>query len=279
MRLARNILKAILDFIVYSNLFISVGVALFTFQVSFFFDMTALDTIPFVIINFTATFVMYNLQRLYYSSQQPESAKYIWYQKNKRLLFTLMVLLLVLMFKFIFYFLLENLSILFSYLGLSLLSILYFLPPFQLKKYGLLKPFLIGFVFVATCIVLPIFFSKTGYFSPAGFLYMLGQFCFISALCVLFDVRDVTADREKNIVTWPIKFGLKRAKIVCIILFVIYLSQILIAPQNTAISISFIFILGIVVAFFSSLKRHNYYYLFLVDGLIIVQFAFFNYLS
>ncbi len=262
-------MKKILDFIVYSNLFIALCCAALTLQTVFIFDLTFNKSFDFVIINFTATFCLYNLQRIYYSSKYEDSPKYCWYIKNRRLIFTLIILTLILSFNFLWHFFILNQTHLLIYSSLSIISILYFLPPIQLKKYGIFKPFLIGSVFVFIAILIPLNFKL----STQIIFYTIAQWVFITALCVLFDVRDMEADKEKKINTIPILVGIKNTKIIVISLFCIYLVFSLILKNNELIfSALFIFCLSIVIILACNVKRNNYFYLLVVDGLILLQF-------
>ena len=206
-------MKKILDFIIYSNLFIALCCSAITLQTFLFFN-TLNSIYEYVIINFIATFILYNLQRLYYSAKDDTNPKYLWYVKNRRLLFTIIVLILLLSFNFLWEFFITNISHLVIYSSLSIISVLYFLPPIQLKKYGVLKPFLISLVFITIAILIPLNFKIT----QQVIIYTLAQFFFISGLCVLFDIRDVENDKLNKINTIPLLLSLNKTKIIAVIL-------------------------------------------------------------
>jgi 4-hydroxybenzoate polyprenyltransferase len=268
MRLLLDPLKKILDFIVYSNLFIALCVAFATLQTALVFSTQSENIFTFILPNFIATFVLYNLQRLYYSAKQPNNAKYNWYNKNRRLIFTLMMLTVFCSFNLLWDFFFENLYVLIAYGILAVISLFYFLPPLQLRQYGLIKPFIISFVFICTTILLPLLNS----FNLAVWLYAFGQFCFITALCILFDIRDVEHDKTSNFITLPIKYGLTKAKYISIFLLLVYLASAIFSLQSTyfiaAIITASVAVLLTVIA---KPSRHNYFYVFLVDGCIIFQ--------
>jgi 4-hydroxybenzoate polyprenyltransferase len=268
MRLVLDPLKKILDFIVYSNLFIALCVAFATLQTALVFSTQSENIFTFILPNFIATFVLYNLQRLYYAAKQPNNAKYNWYNKNRRLIFTLMMLTVFCSFNLLWDFFFENLYVLIAYGILAVISLFYFLPPLQLRKYGLIKPFIISFVFICATILLPLLNS----FTIAVWFYALGQFCFITTLCMLFDIRDVEHDKTSNFITLPIKYGLTKAKYISIFLLIVYLASAIFSIQSTyyiaAIITASIAVLLTVIA---KPSRHNYFYVFLVDGCIIFQ--------
>jgi 4-hydroxybenzoate polyprenyltransferase len=269
MRLLFDPLKKILDFIVYSNLFISLCVSFATFQTALVFSNNSERIYSFILPNFIATFVLYNLQRLYYAAKQPDNVKYNWYNKNRRLIFTLIILTLFSSFNFLWDFFIEDLKIAAGYSILALLSLFYFLPPLQLRKYGLLKPFIISFVFICTTTLLPLLNNL----NMAVWVYAFGQFCFITALCVLFDIRDVDHDTELKFITVPIKYGVTKAKYISVFLLLVYLASAIFSIQKPYFTTAIITAgLAILITVLAKPSRHNYFYVFLVDGSIIFQF-------
>ena len=268
MRLVFNPLKKILDFIVYSNFFISVCVAFFTIQTALIFPSYSENILDYVLPNFLATFVLYHFQRLYFAAKYPQNIKYHWYTKNRRLIFTLVFLLIICSFTPTWNLLSENPTNIIVYGCLSLLSVLYFLPPFNFRKYGLLKPFIIAFVFVFISILLPLQLK----FNFSIIVYLIGQFSFIAALAMLFDIRDLENDQNANVFTFPVKLGLKKSKILTVVLLLFYFTSTLFFTQTNFMITAFIIVIAsLALTFFAKPSRHNYYYLFLVDGCIILQ--------
>jgi 4-hydroxybenzoate polyprenyltransferase len=265
-------LKKILDFIIYSNLFISVCVAFFTLQTALIFPEHSDRILEFVLPNFIATFILYNLQRLYFGAKQPNNLKYSWHNKNRRLVFTLILLEIICCFAPVWLLLSENLNSLIGYSCLSILSIFYFLPPLNLRKYGLLKPFTIAFVFCCISIILPLLPT----FDLKILIYVIGQFSFIAALAMLFDIRDVDNDTETKLMTTPIKYGVRNSKYITVGLLMIYFASSFFIKQTNFLIVSGI-VLGVslLLTFLSQPSKHNYFYLFLVDGLIILQCVLF----
>lgn len=262
-------LKKLLDFIIYSNFFIAAGVACFTLQTALFFPAHTSIIEEFSILNFIATFILYNLQRLYYASKENLNHKYNWYIENRRLMFTLMVLLLMCFFTRLLDFFLQHSDYFFIYLFLAALSLFYFLPPLQLRRYGILKPFIISLVFVGTSVILPI--NKV--LNAEVLLYALGQFCFITALCVLFDVKDAMHDQSIHTLTFPIKYGLKNTKWLIIFLCTIYLLCMMTFSSQSLLN-AYLIIAGACALLTILVKpnRKAYFYFYLVDGLILLQY-------
>ena len=270
-----TILK-ILNFIIYSNLFIAACVAVFTLQTAYIFRETSQNIFLFVIPNFISTFVLYNIQRLYFSTKYPENKKYGWYAKNKRLLFTLIILLIISAFDVLLKFFLTNITTLIIYFILSLLSLSYFLPPLRLRRFGFFKPFIISLTLVWIAVVLPLL-NNLNY---SILIYIISQFLFIAALCIMFDIRDRETDKEMNITTIPVKTGVLNSKIFILILVTLYFMSGFFWPiKNSVIITSIISFALILLTLFSKPSRHNYFYLFLVDGTIILQFITLRFFS
>jgi 4-hydroxybenzoate polyprenyltransferase len=260
-------MKRITDFFIYSNFFIAFCTALVTWQTLIIFSIDDSEAPGFILINFLSTFVLYNFQRLYYSAQSDES-KYSWYNKNRRLVFTIIILLLALSFNFIWHFFNENKNALWAYIILSAFSLLYFLPPLQLRKIGILKPFFISIVFVFISVLMPLDFK----INQMVVMYIVSQFAFIAALCVLFDIRDLDHDKNKKVNTFPVKFGETKTKTLTYVLLLIYIIFSMAMRNNILLFSSIItFIASWTLTFFANKNRPNWYYTFLVDGLMVLQ--------
>lgn len=261
-------LRKTADFLIYSNLVIASAVACFTLQTALFFPESTSLQEEFSVLNFISTFVLYNLQRLYYASHENTEDRYNWYNRNRRLIFTLIVLLLISFANHLYYFFTSHPDYLIAYAILALLSVFYFLPPLRLRRYGVLKPFIIALVFAGAGILLPLYST----ISTGLLIYALGQFCFIAGLCLLFDIKDKEHDTVLGLATLPVKYGIKITKWICLLLFLapalvslFYFSEFLVAELCVS-GVSSLFCL------LAGRRMHTYFYYFLVDGLILAQY-------
>ncbi|MCC7301481.1 MAG: hypothetical protein IT233_02460 [Bacteroidia bacterium] len=84
------------------------------------------------------------------------------------------------------------------FLCTGIISLAYFIPGVNLRKYGWLKPFLIG-------ITWGFFISGISMesFGREMWVTCAERACFITSLAFLFDLRDVARDRADGIKTWP----------------------------------------------------------------------------
>ena len=144
-----------------------------------------------------------------------------------------------------------------------------------MKKYGLLKPFIIAFVFVACAVLLPL------YKTPGGELitYAAGQFCFIAALCVLFDIKDLEHDQALGLKTLPTWLGIKKTKLLCILLLLLYAGSAWLSSQRNVLPVYLcISVINSLLILRVSPLRTAYFYFYLIDGLIVAQYITLQYL-
>lgn len=256
--------------LIYANIYIAICAAsqvvltqrLFDIR----FDFTSASYILFI---FLSTYVQYNMQRGYviaHASGSTERSQ--WVLKHKKIMlisnFASLVVLL---------FLCNNLS--WTAIGImvsaELVSTLYYLPPFNLRKHGYVKPFLLGAVWTISCGLVPLIENKL--VSMESWYYLGSQFCFISALCILFDVKDSTGDYMNGVNTYANRLGALFARILAVLLVVaaavlFWMLDLSLAAKlaNTAVML-----LSALLCFLSHDKKHPFYYYLYIDGLMLLQ--------
>lgn len=281
MQRLKKIPSQFLDFITYSNLLIALASFLFTVQTAIAFNYSANAAAFFAATNFLSTFSLYNIQRIYQSTKSNASERLAWYKKNTRLLFTLILVLAslyYLIFKVNYHAFMIGLL---CYLPAAIFSVFYFLPPFTLRRTPFFKIFFIAMVWIVTSILIPLFYDGTVFsgfkhLQYKEYAYLLSQFCFIAAICIPFDIRDIGNDRKQQIKTLPVSFGLGISKNTGLLLLLIYM----VLAQNTQQLIAnFITgVLGMLLIYYSTEHKHRFYFSVLVDGLILLQFALYLFL-
>ncbi|MGZ3863643.1 MAG: UbiA family prenyltransferase [Bacteroidia bacterium] len=258
-------LYKLVDFLGHSNIFIALCAASLTAwsQKYFLHKLSA----PFIILTFSATVIQYNLQRMYLSffAHKPYSLSR-WNYKNKYLLILLMIVCVAGLYPLLHISKQNALVFFISFL----LGIFYFLPFSNLRTIPVVKSFTVGAVWVLICVVAPL--EEVAWTTPKIFFCII-QLFFISALCVLFNIRDVERDRETNTHSVPVLFGIQKAKIFNYAILLFYLS---LAPY-VEISMKF-FVICFITFMISCLltqksfpENHPFYYTFGVDGVIIIQ--------
>jgi hypothetical protein len=256
--------------LIYANVFIAICAAsqaaltqrLFNIRA----DFTSLSYIAFIMLS---TYVQYNMQRGYVIAQDhnhSERAQWVVRHKKIMLLSNAACLLILL-------FLCNNLSwtAIGIMVGAELVSTFYYMPPFNLRRYGYIKPFLLGAVWTISCGLVPMI--ENNLLSIQASCYLLSQFCFISALCILFDVKDSVADIAGNVRTYANVFGAMPSRILAAVLMVIAAISFLFVYASLAAKIAntSVMALSVLLTFFSHDKRHAFYYYLYIDGLMLLQ--------
>lgn len=269
--------KTILDFIGYSNLFLALAVFCSTIQGGFIFDHVKEPALWFSVLNFIAAFFLYNLQRIYQSSLPTTDPRLLWYRKNKKWIFTIAIVMALGFTEITWTIFRTYKEGIFVYGFCALFSVFYFLPPLNLRKVAYLKQFYIALVWIMVCVVIPFLFEEehfTGwmYFQKDQWLYIVSQFCFIAALCIPFDIRDIDKDAAEGTQSLPVVLGEQKSKYTAYALLCVYLVlAFFIETKNLILIRGFVFIAGCAVVYFSNKKRHRYYFIYLADGVIILQ--------
>lgn len=217
-----------------------------------------------------STYLQYNVQRGYYVVNQTitDTERGQWSLKHKKpLLYSIIISLVTVLF------LCNNLSYLSIgiMVGAELISTLYYLQPFNLRRFGYVKPFLISFVWVISCSLVPLIENEL--LTLHSVWYLASQFVFISVLCMLFDVKENEADFFAGVHTYANRFGVKATKIICASLVIIGFSCFYIfshSPTHLTLSIILRALLLITIVLTND-KRHAFYYYLWVDGLLILQ--------
>lgn len=273
----RKIAKISLDFLGYSNLFLAFAVACSTLQGGVIFNYASRSSVYFSLVNFVAAFFLYNLQRIYQSSYPTTDSRLLWYRKNKKWIFTIAVLLMVVFAGNIWEIFLTFKEGVIVYGACAMLSILYFLPPFNFRKIPYLKQFFIALIWVMVCVFIPLLFEASEFkglanFGKSEWLYIASQFCFIAALCIPFDIRDMNKDREEGTKSLPVVLGMQKSKIAAILLLAIYLVLAFFIDFKSLIGIrGIVFLVSVAAVYFSNPNRHRYYFIFFVEGIIVLQ--------
>lgn len=153
----------------------------------------------------------------------------------------------------------------------------------NIRSTGWFKPFAIGFVWAATVTYVPILWHEAEantvyHFSSFNLWYFIKNFMFISLLAVLFDIKDYTADYNKQLKTFVVQMGLRKTIFYIIIpLALIGFISFLVFAYLLKLHIIRIvfngipFILLILVAWSLQRRKSILYYLVVIDGLMLVK--------
>lgn len=223
----------------------------------------------------------------------PRNARSQWYLRNrKQIMYYQVCLGLVLAFVTLRYYLpiLINVSIPEALLliALIILALSYYgirinQKRISLRNLGWNKPFVIGLLWTAMCVWFPELVTnlkhKRDYdYDTIFWLVAFNNFVFISLLAIIFDVKDYADDKNEQINTFIVRYGLEGAtkRIIYPISLVGMVCVFLISWQLHLMPLAYVYQLipyiGIIILTqFLRKQRTIYYYLLLVDGLIILK--------
>lgn len=270
MRTKPHITSGFMKLLVYANVFIALAAvghvlvtyALFPIPVNF-------ENNSYLLFIFLSTYLQYNVQRGYMINPvNVGTERSQWLIKNrKKLLVSLVISLIIVLF------LCNNLSYtsIGIMVGAEVISTFYYLPPFNLRKLGYIKPFLIAFIWTISCAVVPLI--EHDLITTHAYWYFISQFSFVSLLCFLFDIKDMETDYMNGINTYANKFGVNITKLVCFLLLIIcgVTFYLFTNNPNDWIKEGIVLFLTSVVILFTTEKRHDFYYYLVVDALLIAQ--------
>ena len=152
-----------------------------------------------------------------------------------------------------------------------------------LRNIGWLKPFIIGFVWAGIVTVYPVLFynfnhSSNYEFTQIGFLLFIKNLMFIAMLCVLFDIKDYATDSNEQLKTFVVKSGLRKTIFSFVIpmsfigwgSFVLYGYLQHFHPIKIVLN-TIPFLLLILIAYSLHKPKSIFYYLILIDGLMLAK--------
>jgi hypothetical protein len=153
----------------------------------------------------------------------------------------------------------------------------------NLRNVGWLKPFIIGYTWAGMVTVYPILFYCIDHgihyqVTFAGWFLFIKNFMYITILCIMFDIKDYAMDYNQQLKTVVVKLGLRKTIFYFIIpLCVIGLAAFLIYANSQQFSFMKIcintlpFLAIITVAYSMSNRRSIFYYLMVIDGLMLFK--------
>lgn len=154
---------------------------------------------------------------------------------------------------------------------------------YNIRRIGLLKPFIIGFTWAGMVNVYPVLFYDIIHYQPyeittQGILLFIKNLMFVAVLCIMFDIKDYATDYIGRIRTFVVNMGLRKTifyillplTLLGLITFVYY--AVTHNFQSMRIVLNVIpFLLLVVVALSMRRRRTILYYLIVIDGLMLIK--------
>ena len=264
------VLKRLTDLLLFTSLFIAFGAfALIARTYIFYNEEINIKICSFV---FTSTLFTYNFTKIipiFFRSDKQEYAynrRNQWNFEHKKLL---IIITLVSGITSAYLFLNLNIKQQVFMLHLGAISIFYALPILKgktLRDFPFFKVFLIAYTWAATSI-LP--FIEQG-FNTNNITIFTGNFLFVLTITFPFDFRDYSRDKAQKISTVPHLLNINGTKILASILLI---GSLFFIPSKYFWHEIIITILTLPLLCFSSEKKGEYYFLGLIDGLLILKFV------
>jgi 4-hydroxybenzoate polyprenyltransferase len=233
--------------------------------------------LPYSILVFFATLFVYNFQRIFYKSALENTVISIrrkWIFDHKTAVKSLIIIGFVGV-AITFFF--NDFHILIYLSPLLLLSLFYFLPAVKLRKNPLLKLLTLAIVWTVATTLVPMLLISNEPFTKNNILHILLRFCFMMAICIPFDIRDLQIDKADSISTLPQLVSENTARWIAFGFMLAYI--ILIIPEYTIgiinikvfIALLLSAIINAILVLMSNSKRSEYFYVAGMDGTMILQ--------
>ncbi len=279
------VLRRIIDFFLYSNLWIAVCAASLVLETDLlFFNQITLHSLMWTV--FFSTLFLYAAHRLIavHLAKGFGNGRYLIIRKHEwHILLYAIVSVIGLTYFFFQLSLFQQIGIFIA----SLPSLGYILPIFgnhkRIRDIHLVKIFLVAITWTFITVFLPIV-SPHGMFSHHIIPLLFERFFFIFAITLPFDIRDLTLDEFTRVKTIPSWMGIAKTKKLGYLLIGLAGVATMVSYLNgtyslkNLIAILFTYLVTVVLIRLTTPKRHDYFFTGLVDGLMLLHFLLF-YLS
>lgn len=285
MQMIKRIFLSVLDFLLFSNVFIAlcaVAQGLVTYHL---LKMPA-DKYVLAFL-FFSTLALYNFAMLLSKPAAPEKSPYVrvrWIFSHHRMIISMtMISVLCLIPLGLWYLSIESKMLM---LFTGLLAVGYNMPFLVLnqQKIGLrnipgIKLFLIALIWAVSCVLLPIVElernQQVNISSAETLLLVFKRFLFVAAITVPFDIRDLYQDKLYALKTIPVMLGERKAYIFCQFLLLLYLLLLILFDQAAVpdiIGLGLTLLLTGWLIFKSEIRKDEYYYFLYLDGTMLLQY-------
>ncbi len=270
-----------LDYLIYSNLFIACA-AMAQGALTYLLLHSSINYEIIVLLFFCCLFT-YNLasiKNIDSGNEQTLNSRERWISKHYPVVYTLLLISALAIVLFTLLVSLESIVVLFI---LGTLSVLYNIPipipgkrKIILRKISGLKLFLIAFVWSGSCVLIPYFESDAVLSLKNISILFIKRFLFITAITIPFDIRDIYNDYKNDVKTLPLLIGKKASYLFCLILIFICILLFIAYDYSQDSGVFYGLILTLLISavliFNSRIHKNEYYYLIILDGMLILQY-------
>ena len=273
-------LRRIIDFLLYSNLWIAICAASLVLETDFLATGKASIT-PLVWTVFFSTLLLYAAHRLigvHLAKGYSDKGRYLIIRKHEWHIF-IYAILSALGLAIFFFQLSYTLQVAIFISGIPALG--YILPVFGNKKrirdIHLVKIFLVALSWAYITILVPnLMFSES--INVSIIPPLLERFFFVFAITLPFDIRDLSLDEFTKVKTIPSWLGIPKTKKLGYSLSFLAIFFSILSYQNNfytlrnLIAVNILYLFTILVIKWTRTNRHDYFFTGLVDGLMLLHF-------
>jgi hypothetical protein len=252
-----------MQFLSYSSL----PIALFAGAITLFYGQLLSESLDLIraLLNTLGTFIIYNLVQIIPIYTSPyQSYRKDWFKRNLKFIFPLLALASITIIGLLKYI---NLYDFLNYAHLALLCMFYEGPfKYNFRKIPYIKSILIAYVWTMA-VVAPHYYDN---FITPSLWYLVEFYLYLLALCLAFDMRDRRVDIVEGVKTFVNRVPYVYAKILIMGVFVLS-SIILTLLMGFKWSLPLYVFIHLGILYAVNPKRHDYFYLWAVDGLIFIK--------
>ncbi|MDI3319372.1 hypothetical protein [Pinibacter soli] len=254
-----------------------------------------LNTIPYYLLVAALTILYYTKAYITDNAHNSINVRSIWYAANAKLIFYCqLALYTVCLVCGLIVFPLKELSDItvpewFLIASVPAAGLMYYgvnlrtTKAYNLRSVGWLKPFMIGFVWAGMVTIYPVLYYCITHnirydITWIKFFLFAKNFMYITVLCILFDIKDYATDHNLQLKTFVVKAGLRKTIFYIVIpLSIVGLGSFIVYALGRHFGIMKIlmntipFILLILVAYSLHNRRSIFYYLVVIDGLMLAK--------
>lgn len=276
----KTFFKSFFDLFIYSNVWIAIGVTLFTLE-SYILTGQEINT-NYLFLIFWSTILIYSLHRIIGISHIKEdkfAGRFIMIRSLTGLLKAIALISVLCVaynsFKIPF-------RMVLVLIPAGIFSMLYVLPIFgskRMRDFHFIKIFLIAFVWAYCCGLIPSLGENGSIPGNRGYLLFLEKFIFILAITLPFDVRDIEIDKFENVKTLVSVLGIKNTYKLSYILLMTGMIILAFGLLQNGTGVKWIigsvlsYGLTLTAVFISRNKKSDYYFSGMLDGTIAIRSA------
>lgn len=272
-------MKKLIAKVVYSNIYIAMLAGTLTYSFGAFSNLK--NTLAYASFIFFCTLFIYNLQRVLrlQTIENKESIRLIWFERNLKFIYTLIVISLISSLIIYLKWLL-NLTTLWLIVCFTLISVFYALKNKfinrPLREVPYIKIHLIALSWLGVCCIWPLYNETESIDLMENWKLYLSIYLFFIAITIPFDIRDLPYD-SKSQRTIPQIIGVENAKVLAILLLLTFplLNIELINSLTSSLITGIIIIYSSVLLRFCSIDKYELYFSGWIDlsiGLLAVFF-------